>query len=44
MKYVVEMGSGVMMYMPSFIKTGSAVQKLIGEGEIHRGTDSKVIS
>jgi hypothetical protein len=25
----VEMGSGVMIYIPSFIKTGSGIQKLI---------------
>jgi hypothetical protein len=30
MKYAVEMGSGVMIYKPSFIKTCSAIQKLIG--------------
>jgi hypothetical protein len=29
MRYAVEMGSGVMIYIPSFIKTGSAIQKLI---------------
>jgi hypothetical protein len=30
MKYAVEMGSGVMIYIPSFVKIGSAIQKLIG--------------
>jgi hypothetical protein len=30
MKYAVELGSGVMTYMPSFIKTGSGIQKLMG--------------
>jgi hypothetical protein len=30
MKYAVEMGSGVMIYIPSFIKIGSIVQELIG--------------
>jgi hypothetical protein len=30
MKYAVEMGSGVMTYIPSFIKTGSGIQKLMG--------------
>jgi hypothetical protein len=30
MKYAVEMGSGAMIYIPCFIKMGSAVQKLIG--------------
>jgi hypothetical protein len=31
MKYAVEMGSGAMICIPSFIKIGSAIQKLIGE-------------
>jgi hypothetical protein len=35
------MGSGAMIYIPSFIKTGSAIQKLIGE--IHRHTGSMAI-
>jgi hypothetical protein len=30
MNYSVEMGSGGMIYIPSFIKIGSAIQKLIG--------------
>jgi hypothetical protein len=30
MKYAVEMGSGAMVYIPSYIKIGSSVQKLIG--------------
>jgi hypothetical protein len=30
MKYVVEMDSGAMIYVPSFIKIGSGIQKLIG--------------
>jgi hypothetical protein len=30
MKYAVEMGSGAMIYIPSFIKTGSAIHNLIG--------------
>jgi hypothetical protein len=29
MKYAVEMGSGVMTYIPSFIKIGSGIQKLL---------------
>jgi hypothetical protein len=29
MEGAAEMGSGVMIYIPSFVKTGSAVQKLI---------------
>jgi hypothetical protein len=28
MKYAVEMGSGAMIYIPSFIKIGSGIQKL----------------
>jgi hypothetical protein len=35
MKYVVQMGSGVMIYIPSFIKIGSAIQKLI-DSQKHR--------
>jgi hypothetical protein len=31
MKYAVEVGSGAMIYIPSFINTGSGIQKLIGE-------------
>jgi hypothetical protein len=35
-----EMGSGVMKYIPSFIKIGSAIRKLRGGGGgIHRHTD-----
>jgi hypothetical protein len=41
----VEMGSGAMIYVPSFIKIGSGVQKLIGrETKTHTHTDSNVIS
>jgi hypothetical protein len=29
MKYTVEMGSGAITYVPSSIKTGSGIQKLI---------------
>jgi hypothetical protein len=31
MKYAVEMGSGAMIYIPSFIKTRLAIQKLMRE-------------
>jgi hypothetical protein len=34
MKFVVEMGSDAVIYIPSFIKIGSGIQKLIGG--IHR--------
>jgi hypothetical protein len=30
MKYAVETGSGNMIYIPSFMKIGSGIQKLIG--------------
>jgi hypothetical protein len=30
MKYVVEMGSDVMIYISGFIKFGSGIQKLVG--------------
>jgi hypothetical protein len=37
MKYAVEMGSGSMIYIPSFIKIGSGIQKLIGKAtKTHR--------
>jgi hypothetical protein len=32
MQYAAEMGSGAIIYIPSFIKIGSAIQKLMGEG------------
>jgi hypothetical protein len=41
MKYAVEMGPGAVIYIPSFIKTGSAIQMLIGGGRI---TDSMVLA
>jgi hypothetical protein len=31
MKYAIEVGSGVMICMPSFIKIGSGIHKLIGD-------------
>jgi hypothetical protein len=37
MEYAVEMGSGVMIYLGSFIKIGSGIQKLIrGDSQIYR--------
>jgi hypothetical protein len=42
MKYATEMGSGAMIFIPSFIKIGPGIQKLIGE--IHRHTDRMTIS
>jgi hypothetical protein len=35
MKYAIEMGSGAMICIPSFIKIGSGIQKLIGEIHSH---------
>jgi hypothetical protein len=32
MKCVLEMGSGAMIYIPSFIKIGSGIEKLVGRG------------
>jgi hypothetical protein len=32
MKYAVEIGSGVIIYIPSFIKAGSGIQKLMRGG------------
>jgi hypothetical protein len=36
MKYTVEMGSGAMTYIPSLIKTGSGIYKLIEGIRRHR--------
>jgi hypothetical protein len=38
MKYAVEMGSGTMLYIPSFIKIGSGIQKLIRGIHRHIGS------
>jgi hypothetical protein len=43
MEYGVEMGSGAVIYVPSFIKTGSGIQKLIW-GAAFTDTDRIVIS
>jgi hypothetical protein len=40
MKYAIEMGSGAMIYIPSFIKIGSGIQKMMGGGY----TDNMVIA
>jgi hypothetical protein len=42
MKYAVHMGSGAMIYIPSFIKIGSGIQKLIGGGGIHRQEGDRI--
>jgi hypothetical protein len=36
MKYAVEMGSGAIIYIPSFVKIGSCSRKLMGRGGVHR--------
>jgi hypothetical protein len=41
MKYAVEIGSGAMIYIPSFIKIGSGTRTLTRG--IHRHTDSMEI-
>jgi hypothetical protein len=41
-EYAVEMGSGAMIRISSFIKTDARIQTLIGW--LHRHIDSKVIS
>jgi hypothetical protein len=42
MKYAVQMGLGAMIYIPSFIKIGSDIQKLIKVGwEINRNIARK---
>jgi hypothetical protein len=43
MNYAIEMGSGAMTYIPSFIKTGLGIQKFV-RGDTHADTESKVIS
>jgi hypothetical protein len=40
MKYVDEMSSGAMLYLPSFVNICLRIQKLIGR--IHRHTDIQV--
>jgi hypothetical protein len=42
MNYAVEMGSGAIIYIPSFIQIGSGIQNLLRG--IHRHTDRMVIS
>jgi hypothetical protein len=41
MKYAFEMGSGAVIYVPSFIKIGSGVQKLIWGIHTHTRTDGR---
>jgi hypothetical protein len=39
MTYAVEIGPGAMIYIPSFIKIGSGIQRLLGGGGIRRHTE-----
>jgi hypothetical protein len=43
MKQEVEIGSGVVIYIPSFINTGSAIRKVTGRIHRHTGTDGIMI-
>jgi hypothetical protein len=43
MEYAVEMGSGAMIYIPSFIKIGSGIQKLISvDSQTHRQNGDRI--
>jgi hypothetical protein len=44
MKYAVEVGSGAMIYIPSFIKTASSIQKYMEGRGVHRHKNILVIS
>jgi hypothetical protein len=42
MKYAVEMGSGAMIYVPSFIKIGLGIQKLVRGIHTHRQKEDRI--
>jgi hypothetical protein len=43
MKYAVEMSSGVMIYIPSFVESGSRIQSLIwGDTQAHSEHDDLI--
>jgi hypothetical protein len=44
MKQAVEIGLGAMIYIPSFVKTGSDIHKLMEGWALHRHTDNMVIA
>jgi hypothetical protein len=44
MKYAIEMGSSAMIYIPSFIKFGSAIQKSMVGYTTQRHTDAMEIA
>jgi hypothetical protein len=41
MKYAIEVGSGAMMYIPSFVKIGLAIHKLMGGTHTDTQTDGR---
>jgi hypothetical protein len=43
MNYTTETSSGAIIYTQSYINIGSGIQKLIGVGEGHRHSGSKMI-
>jgi hypothetical protein len=43
MTYIIEIGSGVMLYIPDFIEIVSGIQTML-RGGIHRPTESMVTS
>jgi hypothetical protein len=44
MQYAVEVGSSAVICIPSFVKIGSGIQKLIGGEGMQRHTDSMEIA
>jgi hypothetical protein len=43
MKYAIEMNSDAMMYISSFMKTGSAIQKLVGrDAQTYRQHEERI--
>jgi hypothetical protein len=44
MEYAGEMVSGAMIYKPSFIEIGLAIQKMLKKGEVHRQQPDDFIS
>jgi hypothetical protein len=44
MKYAGEMGTGAIIYIPSFIETGSAIQRLVGVQHRQRGDIISLLS
>jgi hypothetical protein len=40
MKYAVDIGSGVMIYIPVYMKIGSGIYKLLGSGEGYQDTQN----